>query len=124
MPERPKVPCKRAGCPKLVRPPARFCQDHAALASKRSWARNRGRSASSRGYGARWRKLRRYKLNLTPLCEECKRRGVVKTATTVDHVKPKSEGGDDSLENLQSLCDACHATKTGKEGARARRRKR
>tara|TARA_R110002051_G_scaffold325869_1_gene432654 strand:+ start:8496 stop:8714 length:219 start_codon:yes stop_codon:yes gene_type:complete len=33
----------------------------------------------------------------------------------VDHIKPKSQGGDDSHSNLQSLCAPCHQIKTDEE---------
>ena len=37
-------------------------------------------------------------------------------ATEVDHIKRKEDGGTDAIDNLQSLCGPCHATKTAKEG--------
>ena len=44
-------------------------------------------------------------------------------ATQVDHIVPASRGGSDLMINLQSLCDDCHAKKTGRE-ARGEPRKR
>lgn len=43
-----------------------------------------------------------------------------------DHIKNLATGGEDTLENLQSLCTACHAAKTRTEQAagRARRKQR
>jgi len=41
----------------------------------------------------------------------------------VHHVKPRSEGGDDGLENLQLLCEICHS-KLPKHGQVKRGRKR
>lgn len=39
----------------------------------------------------------------------------VVTATEVDHIKPKSQGGRDEWENLQALCKSCHSRKTAAE---------
>ena len=36
-------------------------------------------------------------------------------ATHVDHIQPAAAGGSDEDENLQALCKACHARKTGRE---------
>ena len=36
-------------------------------------------------------------------------------AAHVDHITPKSQGGTDLLENLQTLCSACHQRKTNRE---------
>ena len=33
-------------------------------------------------------------------------------AFEVDHIKARANGGDDSFENLQALCTACHAVRT------------
>lgn len=44
-------------------------------------------------------------------------------ADEVDHVLAVSEGGDDSDENLAPVHSDCHASKTGREAARARARK-
>ncbi|MDE1465644.1 HNH endonuclease signature motif containing protein [Spartinivicinus sp. A2-2] len=36
-------------------------------------------------------------------------------ANIVDHIKPKSQGGNDALENLQAICRPCHQKKTDQE---------
>lgn len=65
---------------------------------------------------SRWRRLRQIKLNADPICEECRSRGLVTEATVVDHIVPINEGGAAlDLRNLQSLCDACHNRKSGRE---------
>ncbi len=86
--------------------------------------KSRKRSATSRGYGHRWQTgLRKRQLHREPRCEwvdlatgeRCGR-----WAKDVDHIIPKSQGGADAMENLQSLCHNHHSMKTVRE-LRARR---
>ena len=66
---------------------------------------------------ARWRNLRDEWLRDHPLCEECKRNGMVESARCVHHITPIESGRTDrqceelaySRGNLQSLCYQCHA---------------
>ena len=61
----------------------------------------------------RWIKLSKAFRIEHPLCEECKRNGIIKPATCVDHIEPwpicASYFYDRS--NLQSLCDECNHLK-------------
>jgi 5-methylcytosine-specific restriction protein A len=58
-----------------------------------------------------WRKLRKYHLVREPLCREC---GA--PAQMVDHIKPIRLGGEPLDDNnLQSLCNRCHASKSAHE---------
>lgn len=63
---------------------------------------------------ASWRDLRAAKLTRDPLCESCLRREVVEPATVVDHVQAIAAGGAalPSLDELMSMCAACHNAKT------------
>lgn len=76
-------------------------------------------SASARGYGKNWLKLRKYVLMLNPICmfPECE-----ELATVVDHVIPKEAGGTDDLSNLKSSCKRHHDQKTAKVDSGFRRR--
>ena len=68
---------------------------------------------AQRGYDAAWRKVRLVKLAEDPLCEQCKRKGLLKLAEEVDHIIPIADGGERlELNNLQSLCKSCHSRKT------------
>lgn len=67
----------------------------------------------------RWRTLRARVLREHPICQVCD----YLPATQADHVVPVAEGGAElDPDNLQSICDPCHAAKTAEESARARRR--
>ena len=69
-------------------------------------------SRHQRGYGTRWYRLRAYILARdSGLCRVCGR-----PASEVDHIVPKSRGGTDDEDNLQTICTACHAQKTAREG--------
>lgn len=64
----------------------------------------------------KWRVLRALKLQKDPLCEECMRKGMLVPAQMVDHVVPINKGGAPlDLNNLQSLCNHCHAVKTARD---------
>lgn len=72
-------------------------------------------SAHRRGYSRTWRRARAVYLAEHPLCVQCQVRGRVVAAQVVDHIIPHQ--GDSSLfwdheNNWQSLCFACHNTKT------------
>ena len=69
----------------------------------------------------KWRALRNYFIQKFPLCAQCKREGRLKGAQCVDHIKPITMGGGMlDQKNLQSLCNSCHAKKSGKEAAEIR----
>lgn len=71
-----------------------------------------------------WRSLRALKIRMNPLCEMCLKIGIITPAQMVDHKKPIQDGGAAlDMDNTQSLCNACHATKTGKETAKRRNEK-
>lgn len=63
-----------------------------------------------------WRKLRAVKLEQEPMCEECLKVGRLTPAQMVDHIVPINKGGAGlDMDNLQSLCNACHARKSAKD---------
>ena len=69
-------------------------------------------SPSRRGYGRTWRRLRLMQLSRHPLCKTCEERGYLTPAKDVHHVVPLSQGGQSSLENLESLCHMHHSQET------------
>ena len=73
-------------------------------------------SASSRGYGRLWQKVRKMFLVEHPLCMDCEAKGLTTPATEVHHVR--SLKGNPGLAydpaNLQALCKMCHNRRRGK----------
>lgn len=65
----------------------------------------------------RWRKLRQIHLAQHPFCTYCSELGHTTPATVVDHITPIREAPDRAydMENIQSLCDACHSGAKQKE---------
>lgn len=60
---------------------------------------------------------RQRRLTAEPLCRQCKAKGQITPATVPDHIVPLAFGGLDVDENIQCLCEDCHAIKTAAEGA-------
>ena len=60
-----------------------------------------------------WRELRAKVLDAEPYCRGCRKRGVAKLASQVDHEDGNSCNNE--LWNLQPLCASCHSRKTAME---------
>lgn len=45
------------------------------------------------------------------------------TATEVDHITPRAQGGTHNPENLRAVCKTCHREKTKMEATEGKRRK-
>lgn len=70
---------------------------------------------------ARWTKLSKAWRESHPLCEECRKAGVVKPAEVTDHIIPWPVCGADGFfdrNNLQSLCQDCNHLKGQRDKAR------
>jgi len=85
-----------------------------------SWKSRNPRQAKDKQtiYNSReWRELRTRKLRANPLCELCQQKGIVTAAHQVHHIHPIEDSHSVQemrkwafmYENLQSLCDQCHA---------------
>lgn len=67
-------------------------------------------------HSSRWTKLARAWKVEHPLCEECKRKGIIKAAEVVDHIVPWPICEDFfDRSNLQSLCEDCNREKGYKD---------
>jgi 5-methylcytosine-specific restriction protein A len=104
VPQRPKRPCARAGCPRLV--DRGYCDDCAPSAPSRQ-------SSHDRGYDWRWRRASRSFIRANPLCCYCELAGRVTATECVDHAEPHR--GDDALfwdvRNWRPACVACNSAK-------------
>lgn len=120
MPKRASKSCRHPGCAAIATLGA-YCDAHQVTAKAGTFSDARRGTASERGYGSDWAKLRKRILRRDKgLCQICLAGGKYRPAKSVDHIKPKFEGGDDHDENLQSLCKPCHDAKTASENRRAR----
>ena len=73
-------------------------------------------SSYKRGYNRRWRRASKIFLKKHPLCEICKKKGIIKSAECVDHIIPHK--GDMKLfwdeSNWQAACISCNSIKGDK----------
>lgn len=88
--------------------------------TKRPWIPERkpfeGCDRSFNYSNTQWKKLREIKKKKDPLCELCKKKGIVKEAQLIDHLISIRDGGEPlDINNLCSLCKDCHVIKTQKE---------
>ena len=104
MPHALPKPCRFPRCPALTR--ERFCAAHKQQV-QREYDATRG-TTTQRGYGTSWQRLRREHLMRQPACVAC---GSTQRLN-VDHIVPLARGGTNDTSNLQTLCAACHSTKT------------
>ena len=114
MPNLPPRQCTKPGCKEYAVKHGR-CEQH----QPEAWTTSKGKTASQRGYGSQWRKIRTQVLKRDDyLCQVCLSKGVYTQATEVDHIKNKANGGTDSPDNLQAICSPCHKEKTQSERKR------
>ena len=116
MPVSAPRPCTQPGCGALVRDGSGRCAKH----PRPAWKKEGG--GTKRVTGRRLQAMRADLFMRDPLCAECRRQGRVTRATLRDHIIPLAEGGQDTDDNTQGLCDACHEGKTLAEALRGRKR--
>jgi 5-methylcytosine-specific restriction protein A len=115
MPKLPPKPCTQPRCTQYATKDGR-CDDH----QREAWVHN-GKTASERGYGAKWRKIRNRILKRDGyLCQECKRQGILANGNIVDHIINKAQSGSDDDSNLECICNKCHTIKTKHESRQGR----
>ena len=107
MPYRNKHPCGIPTCPNLTY--GKYCEEHQKQANRDYDRYHRSPESYNRYHSKQWRELRRIKLHSQPLCEMCLQEGRYTPATLVHHIIPLSEGGSNTLENCQSVCEHHHS---------------
>lgn len=103
--------CSEPGCGVLVS--SGRCAAHRVTA----W-----RSSVPRIGGRQLQRLRQELFSREPFCRPCFERGRRMLAVIRDHIIPLAEGGTESRENTQPLCQACSDAKSQREAARGRAR--
>lgn len=89
----------------LAPKPCTSCGKPTRVARYKKWARARKVCDDC------WRNLAPRK-HLKDRCEFCGFVPAVPQQLHVDHRRPRSQGGSNAPENLQTLCANCHALKT------------
>lgn len=118
--------CSYYGCKELALPDTHRCASHPPREPRKKvrkdWEKYNNRHIYQ---SSRWQRLREQQLILQPLCEHCLLIDIVREANTVDHIVEVRDGGDIwDIENLQSLCPACHNRKTAEERKKREKKKR
>jgi len=64
-----------------------------------------------------WRNLRAFKLQVSPLCQRCYKKGKLVAATEVHHIIDIADDPSKIVDftNLESLCKSCHSSHTFKQ---------
>ena len=104
MPRRPAKPCAQVGCPNKAIPGKSRCEQH-QRSHNRQADENRDNSYQ-RGYTRHWRKVRAMVLRDEPLCRRCNQQNQTVAADMVHHIDEDSS--NNSRDNLEPLCSACH----------------
>jgi len=115
MPEKPLKRCSYPRCPNKATEGSR-CEQHKYPA----WSG--GRSQEKRILKGRTLQAARKRLFIdNPLCVICLKRGFDRIAVIRDHIIPLAEGGPDTVENTQGLCQSCSDFKTQQEARRGKK---
>ena len=107
MPTRPPRYCIYPGCAETTTKGC-YCDAHRS-AVRRSYNQYHRDPDSAARYDRNWRQIRDLYIDKHPLCERCLDAGRYRPAEEVHHIRPLADGGDNSDDNLMSLCKSCHS---------------
>ncbi len=118
-PAAPKHPCSYPGCAVLVDSGKSRCDIHRKQ-EQREYNRGRKDNPFYKLYSSKaWRKVRKVKLVMDPLCERCRMKGLIEPAKEVHHRIEVRDGGDPfDVTGLESLCKPCHSRESAESGQR------
>jgi len=117
--------CSAGGCNNVAVTGTSRCEHHPVTYTPKKRYEHHYHQGKNIYKSTRWVNLRSQFLKHNPLCKHCQEQGVLTPGHTVDHIKEIVDGGELwDVDNLQSLCNACHNTKTGSEKKRRVRRKK
>jgi 5-methylcytosine-specific restriction protein A len=113
--QRAKQICNKVGCNVLIDSPGR-CELHKIKDSERFSHLKKAEGSEEFYNSSKWKLTRHSYRTKNPLCEECKRDGIIKAMYIVDHKIERNDlikAGLSPYEHkyLQSLCHACHNKK-------------
>lgn len=77
--------------------------------------RNQQNNSPDRIRGRKLQQIRATHFTLFPLCVMCEAKGKVTIATELDHIKALVNGGTDTHDNRQGLCEEHHKAKTAED---------
>ena len=71
--------------------------------------------------GRRAVEQRQRRLQMEPLCRDCRAKARITPATVPDHIVPLAQGGSDDDSNIRCLCAECHKARTAEQFGYRRR---
>lgn len=109
--------CGELGCTNPKSKLNRFCLEHGGKDVRYEAPTKERREFNSMYQTPMWQSARRRQLSKQPLCACCLSKGIITSATHIDHVFPWSYIGKEAFFNnlFQSLCLECHSYKTSLE---------
>lgn len=97
----------------MVVAPASRCSLHPYKSFRREYEHHFLADGRNIYHTPEWKRIRKARLLLNPLCQPCEELGLVIPAKDVDHKVEVEDGGEVfDIENTQSLCRSCHNRKS------------